>query len=128
MNGLVVVGAAGAAGSLGRHLLDVGLRRWRPNGPSTGILVANVVGSLVLGLLTGVAADHVVDPDLRLAVAIGFCGGLTTFSTYVAQVAEQLEGGSGPRWGRRPALRWALVMVVAGLASAALGVALGRSL
>ena len=128
MNGLVVVGAAGAAGSLGRHLLDVGLRRWRPEGPSVGILVANVVGSLLLGLFTGVASDRVIDPDLRLAVAVGFCGGLTTFSTFVAQVAERLESGSHPpsRWW--PALRWAAVMVAAGLMSAALGVALGRSL
>jgi CrcB protein len=122
VNGLLVVGAAGAAGAVGRHALDVGLRRPFPDGPSIGVLVANVVGSLVLGVLTGVAAGHVVDPDLRLAVGIGFCGGLTTFSTFVAQLAEQIESGR-----RSDALRWAGLMLASGIVAAAVGVGVGRS-
>jgi len=124
VNGLLVVGGAGALGAVGRHLLDVGLRRRYPEGPSVGILAANVVGSLVLGVLTGVAAHRAIDPDLRLAVAVGFCGGLTTFSTFMAQLAEELEGGGGAK----AAVRWAVVMLVAGGMAAAVGVALGRGL
>jgi CrcB protein len=123
VNGLLVVGAAGAVGAVGRHLLDVGLRRPVPDGPSMGILVANVVGSLVLGVLTGVAAERYVDPDLRLAVGVGFCGGLTTFSTFVAQLAEELEAGR-----RTTAWRWAALMLVTGAAAATLGLGVGRSL
>jgi CrcB protein len=123
VNGLLVVGLSGAVGAVSRHLLDLGLRRRFPSGPSVGILVANVVGSCVLGVITGLALAHVVDPDLRLAVTVGFCGGLTTFSTFVAQLAEELEQGR-----HRGALRWAGIMMVAGLAAAALGVALGRGL
>ncbi len=123
MNGLVIVGAAGAAGAVSRHLLDIGLRRRFPDGPSIGILVANVVGSLVLGVLTGALADHVTDPELRLAVAVGFCGGLTTFSTFMAQLAEELDAGRG-----RTAVRWAALMLGAGLVAAAVGVAVGRAL
>ncbi|HEY6530718.1 MAG TPA: CrcB family protein [Acidimicrobiales bacterium] len=122
MNGLLVVGAAGAVGAVGRHLLDVGLRRPFPDGPSVGILVANVIGSFVLGVLSGVAAGRVVDPDLRLAVGVGFCGGLTTFSTFSAQLAEQVETGR-----RSPALRWTALMLVSGVVAAAVGVGLGRS-
>ncbi len=123
VNGLVVVGAAGAVGAVSRHVLDLGLRRRFPDGPSVGILLANIVGSFVLGWFTGFAAGHAVDPDVRLAVAVGFCGGLTTFSTFVAQLAEQIEGG-------RPtvALRWAALMLVTGLVAAGLGIAIGRSL
>jgi CrcB protein len=126
VNGLVIVGAAGAVGAVSRHALDVGLRRWFPDGPSIGILVANVVGSFVLGFFTGFAIDRIdrtVSPDARLAIAIGFCGGLTTFSTFMAQLAEEIEGGR-----RAAALRWAAVMLVAGLVAAAVGVAIGRSL
>lgn len=126
MNGLLIVGAAGAVGAVSRHALDVGLRRWYPDGPSIGILVANVVGSLVLGLFTGLTVDRLdasVDPDARLAIAVGFCGGLTTFSTFMAQLAEEVEGGR-----RAAALRWAGVMLVTGLVAAVVGVAAGRSL
>jgi CrcB protein len=126
VNGLLIVGAAGAVGAVGRHALDVGLRRWFPDGPSIGILVANVVGSLVLGLFTGLTVDRLdrsVNPDMRLAIAVGFCGGLTTFSTFMAQLAEELEVGR-----RAAALRWAAVMLVAGLVAAVVGVAVGRSL
>ncbi len=122
MNGLVVVGVAGAVGAVSRHLLDLGLRRRFPEGPSVGILVANIVGSFVLGWFTGFAVSHTVDPDVRLAVAVGFCGGLTTFSTFVAQLAEEIEGGR-----RTVALRWAAVMLVTGLVAAGVGVAIGRS-
>ncbi len=122
MNGLLVIGVSGAAGAVGRHLLDVGLRRRFPDGPSIGILVANVIGSAVLGVVVGLASGHVLDPDLRLAITVGFCGGLTTFSTFVAQVADELDHGR-----RSGALRWAAVMMVAGVVAASVGVAVGRS-
>lgn len=121
MNGLLLVGAAGAAGAMSRHLLDVGLRRPFPDEPSRGILVANVVASLVLGVLTGVASGRIVDPDLRLAVGVGFCGGMSTFSTFIAQLAEELDAGR-----RGTAMRWAVAMLVSGLVAAGLGVGLGR--
>lgn len=122
MTGFVVVGVAGAVGAVARHLLDVGVRRRWGEGPSLGILAANVVGSFVLGVFTGVAAARAVDPELRLAVAVGFCGGLTTFSTFVAQLAEQIE-----QRATRSAVRWGAAMVVSGLVAAAVGVAVGRA-
>ena len=67
--------------------------------------------------------DRGVNPDARLAIAIGFCGGLTTFSTFMAQLAEELEAGR-----RGVALRWAGVMMASGLVAAAVGVAVGRAL
>lgn len=126
MNGLLVVGAAGAVGAVSRHTLDVGLRRWFPEGPSIGILVANLVGSFALGWFTGFTVDRIdrsVNPDARLAIAVGFCGGLTTFSTFMAQLAEEVEGRR-----RAAALRWAAIMLGSGLVAAAVGVAVGRTL
>ena len=125
MNGLVVVGAAGAVGAVCRHLLDVGLRRRFRDGQSVGILAANVAGSFVLGWFVGLTVDRLdtsVDPDVRLAISVGFCGGLTTFTTFLAEVAEELEHAR-----RAEALRWAAVMVGSGLLAAGVGVALGRS-
>ena len=123
MNGLLLVGGAGAVGALSRHVLDIGLRRRFPDGQSIGILVANVVGSFVLGWFTGLTVDRLdrtVNPDARLAIAVGFCGGLTTFSTFMAELAEEIEGGR-----RATALRWGAVMMGSGLVAAGLGVMVG---
>lgn len=124
MTGLVVVGLGGAAGAVSRHLLDVGLRRRYGIGPSYGVLVANVVGSLVLGVLTGLTTTRTVDPQLRLLVATGFCGGLTTFSTLMAELVNLVEGDD-EHAGAWPALGWALVSLVLGVGAAAVGWTLG---
>jgi CrcB protein len=58
------------------------------------VLVVNIVGSFVLGLLL---ADEPSHPRARLALhdlgAIGFCGGLTTFSTFAVEVADLVDRG-----------------------------------
>lgn len=122
MTGLVIVGVAGAAGAMSRHLADIGLRRWFPDGPSVGILVVNVLGSFVLGVLVGSVSVHTVDANLRLAVGTGFCGAFTTFSTFAAELAGLVESRS-----RGALLRWTALMLVGGGIAAAIGVGLGRS-
>ena len=58
------------------------------------MLVVNIVGSFVLGLLL---ADEPSHPLARLTLhdlgAIGFCGGLTTFSTFTVEVVELIDRG-----------------------------------
>lgn len=60
-----------------------------------GTLVINFSGSLILAVFTGWATNHVgIDPRLRLLVAIGFCGGYTTFSTYANESVALLQAGN----------------------------------
>ena len=87
MTAWIVVGLAGALGATSRHAVDIGLRRWFPKGPSIGILVVNLLGSFVLGIVVGVVATRTMDENLRLGVAAGFCGAFTTFSTFAAELA-----------------------------------------
>ena len=58
------------------------------------VLVVNVVGSLVLGVLLAEEPGH---PRARVALhdlgAIGFCGGLSTFSTFAVEVVELIDRG-----------------------------------
>ena len=121
MTAWLVVGLAGAFGAMSRHAADIGLRRWFPKGPSIGILVANILGSFVVGIVVGVVATQTLDENLRLGVAAGFCGAFTTFSTFAAELA----GLVNDRNHRMLMQRTAMMVLGGGLAAYA-GIVLGR--
>jgi CrcB protein len=79
VTGLAVV-LAGSVGSVLRHLLDTALRR-NDTWPPSGIVAANVVGSFVLAVVSGLATQGRIDHDIRTVIAVGLCGGFTTMST-----------------------------------------------
>lgn len=56
--------------------------------PAAGTLVVNVVGSAVLGAFSGASGVH---PAVLALVGTGFCGTLTTFSTFGADVVRLAE-------------------------------------
>jgi CrcB protein len=61
-----------------------------------GTLLINVLGSFVIGLfvtLTGPGGRYIVDPNIRLLVAVGFCGGYTTFSAFSLQTLVLMQEG-----------------------------------
>lgn len=58
---------------------------------STTLLVVNTIASAVLGVVVAVWADR--EHPSRLAWAVGFCGGLSTFSGLAVQLARQLDRG-----------------------------------
>lgn len=73
------VALGGAVGAVARHVLDRTITPRTPGDYPSGILVANLVGSFVLGLVTAMGAGWVVP-----AIGVGFCGALTTYSTVAA--------------------------------------------
>ena len=121
MTAWIIVGLAGALGATSRHAADIGLRRWFPNGPSIGILVVNLLGSFALGIVVGVAATQMINENLRLGVAAGFCGAFTTFSTFAAELAGLVRAGN-----HRVLVQWTALMVIGGGIAAYAGIALGR--
>jgi CrcB protein len=59
-----------------------------------GTLIANLVGGYVIGLaLAFFASARTVSPEWRLFIITGFCGGLTTFSTFSAELVTLLQEG-----------------------------------
>jgi len=108
----------GACGSLLRELATPLLCL---PGPFTTTLPINVVACFLLGWLS--SARHRVGANVMHLGAVGFCGGLSTFSSFVADVALLAGGG-----GAGPAGLAITIEIVAGLGAAALGLALGRVL
>lgn len=90
--------ALGAAlGALLRWLLGLKLNALFPTVPP-GTLAANLIGGYVIGLgLAFFSALPGLAPEWRLLVVTGFCGGLTTFSTFSAEIATLLQQGR-PSW------------------------------
>jgi fluoride exporter len=108
---LVVAGAL--VGAPVRLLADRMAARYRGHGSVLGTLTVNVVGSAVLGALLG---QHAVPAGVVALVGTGFCGTLTTFSTFgfdiVRLVEERLVGR---------ALGYLAASLVLGLGAAAAG-------
>ncbi len=109
---VVAVLVAGAVGAVLRYALSRAFPV-RPGHLPGGILIVNVVGSGVAGALIGLAERVALDGDLRLILVTGFCGGLTTFSTWTVETIELLDGG---RW--RAATLNVVVTLVLGIGAA----------
>lgn len=85
-----------------------------------GTLIVNVVGSFILGSFLALSTNGVsISPTLRLLVATGFCGSLTTFSTFSYETIALLNDGS---------YRLAALNLVASLVLGGVGVVLGATL
>jgi CrcB protein len=88
--GFLAVGAGAAVGAWLRWALGVALNPVFPTLP-LGTLAANLVGGLLMGVAMEVLTRHAVLPaEARLLVTTGFLGGLTTFSTFSAEVVTLL--------------------------------------
>lgn len=57
------------------------------------ILLVNVVGSFLIGVITGLAANSILTADISFVLAVGFCGGFTTMSTFAVESIERLRAG-----------------------------------
>lgn len=105
----IAVGAA--LGALLRWQLGVKLNALFPTIPP-GTLAANLIGAYVIGLaIAFFASFSAISPEWRLLVITGFCGGLTTFSTFSAELMTVLQQGR---------MAWALALVVVHVAGSVL--------
>ena len=87
----LLVGFGGFAGSVARYSLSVTSQRFLIEWP-VGTLAANVLGCLAIGVLTALSArGQTLSPEIRLALATGFCGGFTTMSSMVYETAEMIR-------------------------------------
>ena len=118
MSPLLLVMLGGAVGAPARYLTDRAVSSRHESVFPWGTFTVNMVGSFLLGLLTAVAS-----PELRVLLGAGFCGALTTYSTFSYESLRLVEDGAG-----RFALANLAGSAVVGVAAAAAGVALGQIL
>lgn len=93
LNSMLVISAGASAGAVTRWLLGTSLNAVFPGIPP-GTVAANLIGAYLVGVAMAVFADHPgIAPEWRLLVFTGFLGGLTTFSTFSAEVTSLIQQG-----------------------------------
>ncbi|MEW2521391.1 fluoride efflux transporter CrcB [Actinacidiphila alni] len=117
---LVIVGAV--VGAPARYLADRAVQRRHDSAFPWGTFTINVVGCLILGLITGAVAEGAASSHVQLLVGTGFCGTLTTYSTFSYETLRLAESGA-----RFYAVANAVASVAAGLGAAFTGTALAQA-
>ncbi|HEY9547696.1 MAG TPA: fluoride efflux transporter CrcB [Solimonas sp.] len=117
--GFLAVAIGAAVGAWLRWALGMLLNLLYPDVPP-GTLVANLIGGYVIGLAIAyfVQTPHLA-PEWRLLIITGFCGGLTTFSSFSAEIALLFQQGRFGVFAGAIVLHvgGSLLMTLAGLAT-----------
>jgi CrcB protein len=90
---IVAICVGASLGALLRWWLGMRLNSYFPTIPP-GTVAANLIGGYVIGVgIAFFSAFPALPPEWRLLVITGFCGGLTTFSTFSAEIVTLLQQG-----------------------------------
>lgn len=116
---IIAITLGATLGALLRWVLGLKLNNLFPAIPP-GTLSANLIGSYIVGLAIACFANIPnIPPEWRLFIITGFCGGLTTFSTFSAEVVSLLreERFAWSLGAIAAHLSGSLIMTIAGMAT-----------
>jgi CrcB protein len=116
----LAVAAGGLVGAPSRYLLDRAVNGRIQSDLPWGTFVINIIGSFVLGFLTGLTLNGHLSPFAKALLGTGFCSTFTTFSTFTFETLRLLEDGRLLEASANVG-----VSVLVGLGGAAAGLALG---
>lgn len=123
ITGFLLLIIAGGAGAVTRYLITLAVpTRVTRRFPWTTFFI-NVSGALLLGLATGLAANHLLPQEWRSIIGTGLLGGYTTFSTASLDAWKLLVSGTRIR-----AAIYALGMFASAVAAAGVGASIGGAL
>lgn len=120
---MLLIGVGAAIGAPLRYFVDVAIGRRRNSVFPWGTLVVNGAGSFLVGVVLALAAGGDLGEHVVEGLVVGFCGALTTFSTFGYETLRLAEGGAV-----RLALVNVVVSVLTGLGAVMLGWTLGTAL
>ena len=120
---ILLIALGGALGSVARYLTVTGAARLFGAGFPYGTMIANVLGSALMGLAVVLLIDRIGQDAVRWApgVTVGFLGGYTTFSAFTLDAYLMLEAG---RFGA--VIGYVAGSVLLSLLGLAIGITLGR--
>ena len=90
---LILAILAGGVGAALRYGATVVIPA-KKDGFPLAIFLVNIVGSLLIGLLTALMANTWISTEVGFVVVAGFCGGFTTMSTFAVESIERLRAGN----------------------------------
>ena len=118
---IAAIAVGGGLGTLARYGLERAVVT-AADGFPWATLVVNVLGSLLLGVVVTLVSERWPgDRYLRPLVAVGFCGGFTTFSTLAVEIDQRIQHGHGAQ-----AVVYLVVTLAAGLGAALVGMTVAR--
>ncbi len=117
----LVIGVGAAVGAPARYLTDRAVQSRHETVFPWGTLTVNLVASFVLGIV--VAAGTHLGPNVSALLGTGFCGALSTYSTFSFETLRLAQDGA-----RFYAFANVAVSLIAGIGAAALGWSLGTSI
>lgn len=96
MEKYLAVAAGGALGAMARYWIGTLVSERFSTTFPYGTMIINISGSFIIGLFLTLVTERVtIHPNWRLAIAVGFVGAYTTFSTFQYETFKLLETGGG---------------------------------
>lgn len=94
MKNLFLVGIGGFVGSIARYYVSKLNLQYDLFSIPVGTLTVNVLGSFIIGLLTGISVkSELLSAEWRLFLMVGLCGGFTTFSSFTNENLVLMHNG-----------------------------------
>jgi CrcB protein len=92
---IILVGLGGGAGSILRYMTSMFVLKYFNTVFPWATLVVNVLGCLTAGFIIGFFEHRqILNPDLRILLITGFCGGYTTFSAFSVENIKLFQSGN----------------------------------
>ena len=92
---ILLVGLGSAGGGILRYLAGRWIHTIIPTSFPIGTMVVNILGCFIIGLVYCIFSKNTtMDSNLQLLLATGFCGGFTTFSSFMHENYAMIENGN----------------------------------